>query len=263
MKAWNVLTIETMLPVTNLFPPHWQPAISGLMALFLTPFFILGAASIWRRCSRQRGTLIAIGFYLFLYGAVHAIWTVHIPRYFLPLLPFVISILLAGFESLRERHASWVRATFIAMALIVYAHQNVHALNYMRGEKNNPIQLPVSTYAWIRDHIPRNAVILAPNGPVIYLYTGRRCIYGHSENPGAFHQHLVRLGIDYLVSIPLGVMSMETPSGVPEQAQDIWNRIRSWAALQPDGYEPLYRNESESSVVYRVLIVDQAPGATS
>jgi tetratricopeptide (TPR) repeat protein len=124
----------------------------------------------------------------------------------------------------------------------------------MQTQAGRPLGLPHQTYAWIRTHLPGNALVLTPDGPVVYLYAERHASYGFSTvdaNHMLYHASLA--GFTHLLAVEEGLLlSMQMPNARPEQAMTVWQRVQEWARKRPDLFEPVYANDRERSVLYRL-----------
>jgi hypothetical protein len=199
--------------------PHW-PVISGnarylvesLEMVYLTPLlpglnlFVFGLTLIGMIKSLHREELFHWSFFLSSL-ALLLIWPFHPGRYMAPLVPLLILFLFRGMKAIeiwitsspwksRSKNfvakLAWCPVALILVVIGVWLSAFVLVRNdpSMRGLYGNRVSYGWAGYeesfAWIRGHVPPDALLATAYDPMYYLYTGRRAIRPALHRPATY-----------------------------------------------------------------------------
>jgi hypothetical protein len=199
--------------------PHW-PVVSGnarylvdsLEMLYLTPllpglnFFVFGLTLVGMIKSLHREELFHWSFFLSSM-ALLLIWPFHPGRYMAPLVPLLVLFLFRGMRmveiwittSLWESWSknflaklAWCPAALILIVIGVWLSGFVLVRNDQstRGLYGNRVPYGWAgfeeSFAWIRAHVPPDALLATAYDPMYYLYTGRRAIRPALHRPATY-----------------------------------------------------------------------------
>ena len=256
LQAWHAmrtLFAATVLPAPYLAPFKLIRPAYGAVVVAIAVIAIYGARRFMREES-QRPLRVALVTFCVLYSVVQAAWPVLLPRYFLAILPFVLGFFVVGLFALplspRVRHA---RPVILAFLLVAEVGQTMYAHHYMNTHPKASAALPHAAFEWVRRSTPRDAVLLTPEGPVVYLYTQRHCVYGYGpRNAEEWHAQLAAIGVRYVFYKANAILSMRMETGNPSDAESVWERAHAWMASRPDLFPVMYENAAESATVYGV-----------
>jgi hypothetical protein len=184
-----------------------QTTETAVISLSLALLALLGFVVV----ARQRVTVAEILVLCSL--ALTLIWPWWTFRFVLPLAPFLLHYVLIGCATL----AQWAqrltnRATaqdiwalprivlFCVLALYSYDHWG-----YLKHATQSPEAMPWlsefhearATFAWIRRHLPLDAVVAATNPAQLFLFTERKAVT--AEDPNENWEQWQRIGVRYLV----------------------------------------------------------------
>ncbi len=169
------------------WPDHPFHALSTVVTVGASTFLVIrGALEI-----RWSGWKRTVGFFLLGYVLVHLTWAAQTPRYFLPLLPFILWCFFQGLEAIvrslkprlpalpagrqAARQLRWALAGMVGLSLLLSARplgRMVQSSIYQPNVLNTP---PERSYAWVRTQTDPKAIFLAQQDGRFYLYTGRQC----------------------------------------------------------------------------------------
>jgi hypothetical protein len=201
--------------------------------------------------TEKRTLLWAIAAYGLLYGIIHVFWFAVSPRYWLPLLPFALAILLVGIEG-KSVVIRIGTKLLIASMVLVYAHEDIQGLRHALDTPASPGTPYSQTFSWISTHIPSGDILSSPIGPSIYLYTGHQ---DASQVPGAtweeWQGRLRQNEVRYVVFVPR--RSYRSLSASRKSSDEEWFEKLNWAAAHRDAFLPVYINEAERTAVFKVV----------
>jgi 4-amino-4-deoxy-L-arabinose transferase-like glycosyltransferase len=252
----NVQEVLRTLIVDDVFALRVSPAMIPLQGILtLLGMFGLGVGvfALLRRTPRAVQALTTSVFlYVFFYLLVHAIWTAVTPRYFLPLLPFVLGALIAGVLFIETKMPAMRRLRPVLLAVVVlgYGYQDLFAIREVRFP---PAQnkIPYATLSWIeRETLPSDD-FLAFRAPVVHLYAHRSALsFLGVKNREEFRYRLLKMGITHVLYEPMRGLFVQM--GRFKNPEQIWEQSRGWMGSWPDAFKPVYRNNQESTLVYLV-----------
>jgi len=234
---------------------HLSRAINGALMVICMGIMGIGFRSLWKQRTGERAILIGAGIFCGLYFIVHLFWHAKAPRYSIPMLPFILVFLIRGTNAalspLKQRRR-WTQVAFAVLLLFDF-YRNGLAIRqtYVSGPK--PINVPPwRSLAWLRDHTPSDAVVMSNIAPTINLYTERPATNGiYSNNFEWLSYRFMKEHMDFLV-LRAGDFLTPGVSGAQDPNQ-IWNRLRLWAAHYPQRFQLLYTDPVEQTVIYRVV----------
>jgi hypothetical protein len=214
--------------------------------LFLTPllpgsgFIIAIFSAIGIAVSARRGEVFVWSFFLTSLGLT-LVWPFHPVRYLAPLVPLLVLYLFRGMrwtcawldDALAGRATwQWLAKLSWSPAIIILLLNGVWLSSYLFIHDNQTTRslygrrLPFGwggfeeTFAWIRSHAPRDAVLATAYDPMYYLYTGRQAVRPALHRPATYFYpygqakpdvgtvdeikpQLMKLRVDYLIIDPL------------------------------------------------------------
>jgi len=199
-------------------------------------------------------------------------WPWHPSRFFLPLVPIALLLIFCGIaESRRHLQRLSGRAAGVRRALVlapVAALLLVHIgwfCGYVFGRIPAPAQRLevhwpgfVETFAWVREHTPRDAVLASGFDQMYYLYTQRRGVrpwlyrpetyfypYGRAHaqlgEPEEIRRELQRLGVTHLIVEPLETYAEQ------EAASGLFSRL---ATVDGTPLKPVFQSSNGLHKVY-------------
>jgi hypothetical protein len=164
---------------------------------------------------RRRWTALVL--YLPLSIGLLSLWPIVETRFVTPLLPLIAAALMLGLAALPgERRARWgiAAAGLVALALVAGGAPQSVALaadraQCIRGatppdascEPRDPANF-FRAVAWIRDHLPPDAVVMSAKPSVLYYYSGRRAVLTRppsARDSTAFLGRLERSGAGWIL----------------------------------------------------------------
>lgn len=199
--------------------PHW-PVVSGnarylvdsLEMLYLTPllpglnFFVFGLTLVGMIKSLHREELFHWSFFLSSM-ALLLIWPFHPGRYMAPLVPLLVLFLFRGMRIVeiwitRSRWESWSKNVVAKLAwcptvlILIVIGVWLSGLVLVRNDQSTRglygNRVPYGwagfeeSFAWIRAHVPPDALLATAYDPMYYLYTGRRAIRPALHRPATY-----------------------------------------------------------------------------
>lgn len=238
------------LPANNYASTNWHV----LAAILGTLGCILGGTKLWKKPATPKAALAAGTFFCAAYVVVHVFWHVAVPRYVLPLLPFVLLCLFATIpfansaSRTRPRTPLWA---VLSILLTWYGVRNAEALVETYALKNRAYAPPWKTLDWIRSKTQTTDRLMSPLAPTVALYTQRSSVTAFKlADVESFRYGLELERITYLVDRD---MEFITPGvGKTENLNREWSRVRRWAILYPQAFSLEYENKNERTRVYKV-----------
>ena len=184
--------IARALEYTNLAVPVGltAPSVPGTVLDNLLIVGVIGVAVVTALVTlRRRWTALVL--YLPLSIGLLSLWPIVETRFVTPLLPLLAETVMLGLAALPgQRRERWgiVAAAVVALALVAGGVPQTAALaadrsQCVRGssppdpscEPHDPASF-FAAVAWIRDHLPPDAVVMSAKPSVLYYYSGRRSI---------------------------------------------------------------------------------------
>ncbi len=222
---------------------------------------VLMAAGLFR-CSKEQGfnkelTLGAASFCYF-YFLVHTLWLNFDVRYLMPLVPFALIFMVAGWLQL-FKDTYWRRITgrtVFALLLVLYGFQNGFAVYESLFKPVTRNLAPLNTFAWVKQHTERAAVLLSPLAPGLYLYTNRPAIslLVTQDEEDLRHQLLanhVQYVLDRWTDTPFVSLDQRV-RGLDINHQ--WKRIRRYMNLYPSEFKLVYEDSHEMTRIYAIAL---------
>lgn len=256
LQAWGAartLFAGTVLPAPYVASLKHLVPVYGAFVIAMAVLTIYGARRFMKE-EAHRSPRVALVTFCVLYSVVQAAWPVLLPRYFLAILPFVLGFFIAGLFALPlSPGVRRVRPVILAFFFVAEVGQTLYAHHYMNTHPEASAALPHATFEWVRRSTPRNAVLLTPEGPLVYLYTQRHCVYGYGpRNAEEWHTQLASMGVRYVFYKADAILSMRMETGHPSDARAVWDQAHAWMASRPDLFPVMYENAAESATVYGV-----------
>ena len=199
---------------TNTWTGAWM-ILAAMAALAPVAAAAVGLGQMLSQPTRRSFAVLALGSFAVFYGLLHSAWLAIDPHYVWPLLPFLLLLACRGVQSWRARQRG---ARFTLYLLVValmgsYAWQYALALQSIRQPPVN-ILFPTQTLAWVRASTPPQAYFLAPNAPLVTLYTGRPAMaLINARDSDEFRYGLLNRGITHVVSTPWDFLYVQTTEG--------------------------------------------------
>jgi hypothetical protein len=226
----------SFIPRTFMHYAHWVPILFTPVALLA-----LGLPGLWRTAPRTVGVLgawvlVYLAFYS-CYRTTHETWWYL--RYLLPAAP---ALLVGGLLVARQwRAGPWGRTAFaVALALIVangaWWTRNFGVLNTADHDRTYPL-----TMAWLRDHVPADAVVAAwqASGALFY-YTPLALVRWEIINAQGFHRVTAAARAAHL-PIYAALFDYERDAALRRHMPGVWTRvatIRDVTIWRWDGESP-------------------------
>jgi hypothetical protein len=223
--------------------------MSFVMIAFLLVFLGMGCRSLLKN---RKSSFVVLTWGLFVGGCIgaHSLYGIFDPtRYVFPLLPFLITVIVAGGETLCRFQNKFKPSVVLGCVILLlsYGFRDVHLFQKAYTPRSVYESLPIETYTWIQQHLPSSAIVLAPRPATFYLYTNIRCVEVLPANDrNEFHERLMREGISYALEQP----GIKMPNFGLERISD-WNI--AWIQSQPEAYAIIYRNPRERTIIYRIV----------
>lgn len=253
----------------HLLQTFFLDAVTGMRStgarlgpIFAVAFFTLSVSAavrgyirLWHDHPKRRMVWSALALFCVSYFAIHAFWHVAIPRYAIPLMPFLMLALVSGFS--RPLSASHARRVFTGIALVailgVYAWRNgraIHQAYFAPDPRKGP---PWHTLEWIKTHTPPDAKIITGIGSTVELYTERTAIPGmRSTNSEMFLFQIHENGADYILDRDVKFLAQGV-EGTDNPNRD-WERFRFRFAAYPHYFRKIFEDEREQTRVYDVTM---------
>lgn len=184
--------ITRAVDYTNLAIPVGltAPSVPGTVLDNILAIGVIGTAVVAALVTlRRRWTALVL--YLPLSIGLLSLWPIVETRFVTPLLPLLAAALMLGLAALPgERRERWgiAAAGVVALALVAGGAPQTAALaaersQCIRGasppdpscEPRDPASF-FAAVAWIRDHLPQDAVVMSAKPSVLYYYSGRRSV---------------------------------------------------------------------------------------
>jgi hypothetical protein len=192
--------------------------------------------SLWRR---------TVSWYVILFLVLRLLWPYFDERYFLPIVPFLVVLMVQGCLYLRARCAVPVDSWLIGAFLVSLLYQD------FRGQRDwKPGQfdvLPKNTLAFIQNDIPEQATLLTNKGGMMTLYTGHlNSGYVEANTPEELVYILLKTGTSL-------IWVRRQMNAVP-YIQNQWRQADQWMSGWPTAFPVLFNDPAESSTIYRLSI---------
>jgi len=224
------------------------------LAVIAAAWIILTAGlRSWWTDKPQRPWLLAAGFFTGGCLAVQSLWPYMDTRYYLPLLPLGLALLVEGGCVLSRRSARPRRWAILGLAVpaLAYAAQDARLLASAWFSRPAAEAYPSRTMQWITRNIPEEGLLLG-RAPLLYLYTGRQGLLGVLANDSEeFRFRCLRQGLGHVVEMPVSLLT--THGGVATDQSSAWIRNMGWAGSWPEAFAPLYEDPQEQTKVYQVV----------
>lgn len=223
--------------------------------LVLSGIILLGRGllSLGRPPRRPAGRDVGLAAFFCAYGALHAIWPVADPRFFLVLLPWV---LVLAWEGLRDALAApWRRGVALAACGLVLCGYARHDAFALRQARQPPLanRLPALSLEWVRRSAPADArfwTILA--SPMITLHTGRPAVrFVPPADVEVLIGKLRRMKVDFVFHEPL--RAAFDPLAAAAGPAAAWAAFPDAARRHPGAFRLIYSEPREAVLIFQVL----------
>jgi hypothetical protein len=202
--------------------------------------------------SRQALYLSILTLIVFWFG-VHALWTAINRRYWLPVLPLWIALVVAGTEALFNGYPKaprWIAVTLALAWVVIPLREDLNT--WIHVHQAVPESFTGETWAWIQHNISPDANILYAAPAQLYLYTGRKGSgIIQAESPAAFQDAIVA---NRLTHVLIHSFAIQTSGENPNR---LWMQNQAWTMSMPKVFQVLYQNKPESTAIYKVLPITQ------
>lgn len=206
--ALNMAT--TGIPSTLAVPTLPNTAIDNVAWLVvLVVLGLLGLVVVWKRWR-------VVALYLMLYLALVLVWPWIFSRFFLPLVPFLVLLMIAGSLARAKRYprVAWGTAAAIVLLLCLGSgHKAMADLGTLRGcDRADALhssgclspdqQSFVSAAQYVNSTLPRSAAVLTTKEATFAWYSGRRVLLSGLAirvSADSFPAYLRSLGVDYVL----------------------------------------------------------------
>ncbi len=243
--TWWALRFVPMF-VANLFTVAFM-LVSSVAAL-------IGFRALWRDRSANQITLSAVGLFCVSYFLIHVFWHVALPRYFIPLFPFVLIIVIRGASKIRffsDRHHGWVMTLTLFVLFCTYAYENgygIYQALVVRQPMNAP---PWRSIEWIKQHVGVDAKITSNIEPSIELYAGRHAVHGiNATNADLYFYLLMKFDVDYVVYRQLDTVTPGVGNTVDPNIM-LARKIR-WFRMYPERFKTVFFDAHERTRVCQI-----------
>ena len=233
-------------------------AASAAIVIAMLGLMGQGIIGIARRKKKDRALIFSVVVFCLGYYGVHSLWALIDMRYALPILPFLLAFSVAGTHSVwRRARGSSLRSTaVVVMAALFIVLGNARMVGRESNLAGRPARrFPGATLEWIRRHTPPDATLSAARAPTVFLYTGRRCVFGPSgpvHDREELRYQLLRGGVAYVLDQPVIMQGLPKNAVHPDDANDSIRQRLSWTASWPEAFLPVYRNASEGTTIYEL-----------
>jgi xanthosine utilization system XapX-like protein len=185
--------------------------IGGLVTSVCLGVGLISLTSRWR----------AAGIYLLCYGGLLQLYPWVIPRFWVPMLPFLVPTVLLGAQAVgRYVRPGSGKGAMIAIFLVLAASNATRTAGmlYMRSNCDRGGKYPDPTcligdgkenkkgffqaLRYIEEHLPGDAIILSSKPATLYHYTGRSSVSYHNlitPKTLSFPNYLQKLGVHYVL----------------------------------------------------------------
>jgi hypothetical protein len=236
------------------FPPHpFLTLMEVATFIFLVLFISVGAHHLWRQHSVKHSELISAGIFCCLYVPTYYFWHLIVPRYYVPLLPFVFIFFVRGIMRVSVfigKRTLWGGAV-IAYLFVCYIPANGLAVHESLWAPDPMKRPPWRTLQWVKDNTAPNTKIFSPMAPSIALYTGRYSTSDFSaKNAEEFKFFLLNRDLDYILDRK--VIALTPGVGSTEKPNQAWAKVRRWMKSRPREFEPVFHDSVEETAIYRV-----------
>jgi len=136
--------------------------------------------------------------YILFYGVILVIWQSGLPRYLIPIAPFLFGYLLLGTRGL-PRNTLW------QMAWAIFIILNLSTTLSLSQAAYNQTLLPhwqvyYDASAWCRNNLPPDAVIACRKPTITYLLSDRHTVeYPLTPDPEALRNQIDHYGITHII----------------------------------------------------------------
>ena len=216
---------------------------------------------------RMRWRLAVI--YLLVYAVLLAVWSWKMERFLVPVLPVLVPVLLTGLWSLGKRlHPAGGTVAALVFAVILAGGATARTAELIAMRSICPrgttrpayscMQVDQISYFNALDYIAENTApdvqILTFKPEAMFLYTGRRAVYGPralSVAPGEFLGHLRAEGTDYILlgslqNYEIGLLARRLRDNCEALAVVQFFPIRTWLFRLRAAGEPTGRDGCEA-----------------
>jgi hypothetical protein len=207
--------------------------------------------------------------YLLVYAVLLAVWSWKMERFLVPVLPVLVPVLLTGLWSLGKRlHPAGGTVAALVFAVILAGGATARTAELIAMRSICPrgttrpayscMQVDQISYFNALDYIAENTApdvqILTFKPEAMFLYTGRRAVYGPralSVAPGEFLGHLRAEGTDYILlgslqNYEIGLLARRLRDNCEALAVVQFFPIRTWLFRLRAAGEPTGRDGCEA-----------------
>ncbi|MBL0058717.1 MAG: tetratricopeptide repeat protein [Elusimicrobia bacterium] len=227
---------------------RWSPSAPWL--LWVGKIFVWGALG-WGWIRALFTPLRSWAFFFVFHLVFLLFWVQSDFRYFLPLVPPSLLFLFLGLRGLigpRWTTVFLVSSLFLSIAMTFDANARHRA---GRGPA-----LPTATYRWMKENLPKEAVVAARFPHTMFLNTGLPGVaLTLTYDPEPFLSGLIQTGATHVLLDdlpPLDSSGLGPPS--PNDWTRPWNMLISYRRW----YEPVRRFELDGKTLYRI-VADPGP----
>ncbi len=226
----------------------WSPSAPWL--LFIGKVFVWGALA-WGWIRALSTPLRAWAFFFAFHLAFLLFWVQSDFRYFLPLVPSALLLLFIGLRSLIG--SRWT-TVFLVSSVFLSIIMTLDASARHRGG-HGPV-LPTATYRWMKDNLPKEAVVAARFPHTMFLNTGLQGVaLTLTYDPEPLLSGLFQTGATHVLLDDLPPLD---PSGLGLPSPNDWTRPWNMLISYRRWFEPVRRFEIDRKTLYRI-IADPGP----
>jgi hypothetical protein len=228
--------VPSAIPVPSAGGTWIDNAIVLLLIVLFTGF---GVWLFWRRAR-------PVALYLAIYAALLVAWPWNLPRFLAPVVPLLIWVLAEGaFAIARRSRPLGILATGLgAVVLVTAASEDVRLTREARtcfrvGAIDSPHCFRAENRglwqaaAFIRDSLPRSAVVVSAVEPLLAYQTDRRIVAAWSVGdraPDSLLSHLRERGADYVL-VSATRLTTEQPVRALTAACEQFRMVREFEAV--------------------------------
>jgi tetratricopeptide (TPR) repeat protein len=227
--------------------------ITTVIIICCSCMLFIGFRSLWQHSTLSRCGLIAIATFATGYFLAHIFWHVAVPRYFLPLFPFVLIFVVRGGMLILEFFTNqkiWKRAILVILVLS-YIYENGFSLYQIQYHPQSLNTQAWRTIEWIKCNIGADEKITSNFAPSIELYTGRHAKQGlNATNADLYLYLLMKFRIRYLVR--RDTMAVAPAVGDTIDPNIRYQRKNRWIGMYPHRFPSVFSDAREKTRICRI-----------
>lgn len=226
-----------------------------LSALWGIPFLFLVGMGLWKcfHAKAANGLLLAMTAYALGYFLLHVLQLMNQPRYLYAGLPLALASALYGAQELMRR-AKPLRVLCALYGIALGVSAGAHAVQRVKWANvpENRHALPSTTFDWVRQNTPEDAVFFAFDNAQLYLYTRRKAHSSYAEiDRDYFRYQLMTNQTSWILLTRMDVLSFNAPTRYLSESQRS-ARVARWVRAMPGAFELKWESPAEGTQVYRI-----------